>query len=286
MIKSPLRYPGGKSRAVKYLLKFIPEFKEFREPFFGGGSLSFYYVQENPSAKFSASDLNYELYCFWNELKNNKANLIKEITFIKKSYNNGRNLYEEIMGRRNDDLSCFQRAVDFFVLNRITFSGIADSGGYSERSFHERFTDSSIERLEYAYDVIKHIDFYNVGYEELINKEGKDVFIFLDPPYYSTASSKLYGKNGDLHTGFDHIEFFETLKKCKHNFLITYDNDKFIKDLWQDFHQLEWKLQYGMNNYKRGYCEKGREILVSNYPLDVFKINTVNILSYQKASAI
>jgi DNA adenine methylase len=38
MIKSPLRYPGGKSRAVKYLSQFIPEFKEFREPFFGGGT--------------------------------------------------------------------------------------------------------------------------------------------------------------------------------------------------------------------------------------------------------
>lgn len=32
MIKSPLRYPGGKSRAVKIISPIIPEFKEFREP--------------------------------------------------------------------------------------------------------------------------------------------------------------------------------------------------------------------------------------------------------------
>ncbi|MEW6607053.1 MAG: DNA adenine methylase [bacterium] len=45
MIKSPLRYPCGKSRAVGYLYKFIPQYEELREPFFGGGSFSFYCVQ-------------------------------------------------------------------------------------------------------------------------------------------------------------------------------------------------------------------------------------------------
>ena len=274
MIKSPLRYPGGKSRAVKYLSQFIPKFKELREPFFGGGSVSFYYVQNNPSAAFFASDLNYELYCFWSELKKSKDKLIREITFIKESYNDGRKLYKEIMERRNDDLTCLQRAIDFFILNRITFSGIADSGGYSEQSFHKRFTDSSIERLETAYNIVKRIEFSNSGYEELIDRPGEDVFIFLDPPYYSTTNSKLYGKNGNLHTNFDHIKFFETLRNCKQNFLITYDNNEFIRDLWHGFHQIQWKLQYGMNNYKRGYCESGSEILIANYPLEE-KGNTI-----------
>ena len=37
-IKTPLRYPGGKSRAAERLLKLAPQCKEFREPFLGGGS--------------------------------------------------------------------------------------------------------------------------------------------------------------------------------------------------------------------------------------------------------
>lgn len=275
MIKSPLRYPGGKSKAVKYLSQFIPAFKEFREPFFGGGSLSFYYAQKSPSAKFLANDLNFELYCFWSELKDNKDNLISQIIRIKNSYRDGKALYREIMDRRNTDLTCFQRAVDFFILNRITFSGVADSGGYSERSFHERFTDSSIERLEYAYEVIKHIDFSNLGYEYLINKPGKDVFIFLDPPYYSNTNSRLYGKNGDLHAGFDHVRLYEALKDCGHNFLITYDDDPFIRGLYNGFEQVQWKLQYGMNNYKKGYCEQGREILISNFPIAILTISPI-----------
>jgi len=42
MIKSPLRYPGGKSRAVQRLLALVPDvFDEYREPFVGGGLFSF-----------------------------------------------------------------------------------------------------------------------------------------------------------------------------------------------------------------------------------------------------
>ncbi len=39
-IKSPLRYPGGKSKALDRIIPLIPgDFDEFREPFVGGGSV-------------------------------------------------------------------------------------------------------------------------------------------------------------------------------------------------------------------------------------------------------
>ena len=44
-LKTPLRYPGGKSRAVKKMAHYFPDFndyKEFREPFLGGGSVALY----------------------------------------------------------------------------------------------------------------------------------------------------------------------------------------------------------------------------------------------------
>ena len=42
-LKTPLRYPGGKSRAIKKMAQFFPEmneYTEFREPFLGGGSVA------------------------------------------------------------------------------------------------------------------------------------------------------------------------------------------------------------------------------------------------------
>ena len=39
-VKTPLRYPGGKSRGMKVLDLFLPEtITEYREPFVGGGSV-------------------------------------------------------------------------------------------------------------------------------------------------------------------------------------------------------------------------------------------------------
>ena len=42
-LKTPLRYPGGKSRAVKKMDQYFPDLRnyvEFREPFLGGGSVA------------------------------------------------------------------------------------------------------------------------------------------------------------------------------------------------------------------------------------------------------
>ena len=70
-IVSPLRYPGGKSRAIKNILPLIPyNFDEFIEPFVGGGSV-FISARQNifNNAKYVINDLNFDLYCFWKYAK-------------------------------------------------------------------------------------------------------------------------------------------------------------------------------------------------------------------------
>ena len=45
MMKTPLRYPGGKSRATKKIAQFLPDltkYKSYHEPFLGGGSVALY----------------------------------------------------------------------------------------------------------------------------------------------------------------------------------------------------------------------------------------------------
>ena len=59
MIKSPLRYPGGKSKAIDQIAEYIPDsFSEYREPFVGGGSVFIYLKQKFPHFKFWINDLN------------------------------------------------------------------------------------------------------------------------------------------------------------------------------------------------------------------------------------
>ncbi len=265
-LKSPLRYPGGKSRAIKILMPFFPkDFDELAEPFFGGGSVGLYLAQNFGLKQIFANDLNTDLYCFWQTLKTQNKALIDEIERTRQTHTNGRELYEKLLARRGENLSNFQRAVDFFVLNRITFSGVVDCGGYSQKAYESRFTPSSIERLKNMDGILRNFTFSNQSYERLLQNNGKRVFIFLDPPYFSASKSKLYGKKGDLHTNFNHERLCEHLKNTKHRFLLTYDDSEFIRELYKDFYKLKYTLQYGMNNFKQTKANKGQELLISNY---------------------
>lgn len=274
MIKSPLRYPGGKSRAIQQMKSLLPkEFKEYREPFVGGGSFFIYLRQVYPKLKIWINDLNPELYFFWKYAQIDSEKLAKETLKIKSERTNGRDLFNELVNVNSENLSEFERAVRFFILNRITFSGVVESGGYSQLAFVGRFTESSIERVAKLGKLLEGIKITHLDYRELLSDDGKEVFTFLDPPYFKATKSKLYGKNGILHTGFNHNEFALEMTKCNHSWLITYDDSPQIRENFEFANIYDWELQYGMNNYQQGKADKGSELFISNYKLPIKRKN-------------
>ncbi len=265
-IKSPLRYPGGKSRAIQRMKALLPEkFAEYREPFVGGGSFFIYLRQKRPDLKIWINDLNPELHCFWKYAQIDSQKLARALFVVKKERQNGQELFDELLKVDVASLTEFERAVRFFVLNRITFSGVVESGGYSQLAFETRFTESSIERVAKLGPLLEGIRITQLDYRQLLHDGGPAVFTFLDPPYFKATKSRLYGRNGILHTGFNHEEFAEEMKTCNHSWLITYDDSPEIRRNFSFANIYEWELQYGMNNYKQGKAEKGSELFITNY---------------------
>ncbi|MDR1216452.1 MAG: DNA adenine methylase [Treponema sp.] len=264
MIRSPLRYPGGKSRAVETIAKLIPDFDEFREPFLGGGSVFVYVKQCYPNKKYWINDLYSELYKFWIMTQKDVNALIAKVYEWREKYPAGKELFQ-FLNKNSENFNDLERASAFFIYNRITFSGTTLSGGYSESAFKGRFTESSIERLNGLAKVINGSTITNYDYEELVKKEGKNVFIFLDPPYYSATKSALYGKNGDLHKSFDHRRFAENMKNCKHKWLITYDDSEYIRGLFSFANIIPWNLTYGMRNTTVNSDQNGKELFISRF---------------------
>jgi DNA adenine methylase len=270
-IKSPLRYPGGKSRAIQRIKDLLPdEFDEYREPFVGGGSFFIYLKQNRPDLKIWINDLNPELYYFWKHAQIDAEKLACELRIVRQARENGQELFEELLQIDSSSLTELERAVRFFILNRISFSGVVEAGGYSQLAFETRFTDSSIERLAKIGPLLDGIKITQLDYRQLLQDGDKTVFTFLDPPYFKAAKSRLYGKNGILHTSFNHKEFAQEMKTCDHLWLITYDDSPEIRKNFSYANIVEWELQYGMNNYKQGKAEKGNELFITNYnPLKV-----------------
>lgn len=263
-IKTPLRYPGGKTRASEMLVKNMPDFTEYREPFIGGGSVFIKAIQNYPSANYWINDLYYDLYCFWDEVKNNMNELIVIVKKWKNEYTNGKELHNFLCDNLFN-FSKIERGAAFFVLNRITFSGTSLSGGYSQGAFNGRFTDSSIERIEKVQPLLLNTKITNFDYSELLQKDGDNVFIFMDPPYHTATKSALYGNNGKLHKGFDHERFANEVKSCKHKWLITYDDCDYIRNLYKDYTIIPFELMYGMRNVTKNAEMKGNEIIIANY---------------------
>ena len=214
------------------------------------------------------NDLYFELFKFWEMSQKDIVGLIEKIQEWRMAYPVGKDLYQ-FLNTHLDTFDDIERATAFFIYNRITFSGTSLSGGYSEAAFKGRFTESSIQRLsEFASLVHHNTQITNLDYQEVVEKEGKNVFVFLDPPYYSATKSALYGKKGYLHKVFDHQKFAQTMKKCKHKWLITYDDSPYIRELFSFANITPWTLTYGMRNVTDSSDQKGKELFISNYPLN------------------
>ena len=247
--QSVLRYPGGKTRAVKILDKIlndnfeINKFDTLISPFFGGGSFE-YYFQNKYNLKIIANDKFTPLYNFWMQVKENKIELYDELIKIKNvTKENFKNYKKNLLNK-----SGLEQAIYYFIINRCSFSGATTSGGFSQESSTKRFTISSIEKIKKLN--LSNINFYNEDFDKFINDTQTETsIIFLDPPYYLEKKSKLYGTSGDLHENFDHEKLFNTIKKYN-NWLITYNNCSYIKELYKNYTIIEVSWSYSMNKTK------------------------------------
>jgi DNA adenine methylase len=94
LLKSPLRYPGGESKAIPQIINYLPEhFTEYREPFLGGGSLFIYLKQQRPKLKCWINGLNVDLYYFWCAAQQENQKLVEAIWKIKRKHSDGRKLF-------------------------------------------------------------------------------------------------------------------------------------------------------------------------------------------------
>jgi DNA adenine methylase len=242
---SPLRYPGGKTRACKKLFELFQEYfdetkyKTLVSPFFGGGSFEFY--MEEHFDTIIANDKFTPLITFWKECQSNPLPLCDQLE--NQLGNVTKETFLELRSQINHSPWMY------FVLNRCSFSGSTLSGGFSKEASQKRFTLSSIQKIKNLH--LNKFTFTNLDFEDCLNEYfNSQAFLFLDPPYYLEKKSKLYGNKGDLHENFDHQRLFECLSHKK-GWMMTYNSCDYIKELYQDYTLIETSWSYGMNASKQ-----------------------------------
>lgn len=281
-LKTCLRYPGGKSKATKTLAPWFPkDFKEYREPFIGGGSVAIYTTQAYPNVPIWINDLYVPLYNFWIQLRDRGEDLSTVLNGIKtkvsdyETQSDRDQAHKELFNQTKVDINSqdgLDRAVSFFILNKCSFSGLTENSTFSPTASRSNFSFVGIEKLKEYSQLIKNWKITNLDYSEVMNAPGKDTFVFLDPPY--DIKDFLYGKDREMHKSFDHDVFAENVYKCPHEFMITYNLNERLTEMYKEYHLREWKLRYSMaHRGEKGTDENIKtELLVTNYSTETKSI--------------
>ncbi|MEP6513086.1 MAG: DNA adenine methylase [Parafilimonas sp.] len=243
--RSPLRYPGGKTRGIEFIFNFFPKnADELLSPFFGGGSIELFAASKN--IKVFGYDIFSPLVEFWQCLITEPNKLADEVEIF---FPLSKNKFYKLQQTQTNFKNKLERAAVYYVLNRSSFSGATLSGGMSPQ--HPRFTKTSIERLREFYN--PNISVEKADFKTSLKKYS-DMFAYLDPPYL--IKSSLYGKKGDAHKDFDHEALSEILKKREH-WILSYNNCDEIRKLYAGFPVIIPNWKYGMSNNKNS-----KEVLI------------------------
>ena len=272
--KTPLRYPGGKSRACTKMDLYFPDLRnyvEFREPFLGGGSVAIHISKKYPHLKIWVNDLYEPLVNFWQNLQMFGVELKDQLLDYKLSHNDpdsARVLFTSSKELINSsDCTPLDRAVAFYIVNKCSFSGLTESSSFSAQASNSNFSVRGIEKLPGYQEIISNWNINNYSYEYLMEKDTHDdLFIYLDPPY--DIKDNLYGRKGSTHKGFDHDRFAADCNKYSHiNMMVSYNSDQLVKDRFKDWNAAEFDLTYTMRSvgeYMKDQ-EGRKELLLMNY---------------------
>lgn len=169
-------------------------------------------------------------------------------------------------------LSLEERAARTLLVNRISFSGMGDSGSLSK----DRFTAFKLDSLDRVYETSKllnRMEILNASFEETMkhayDKPDKS-FVFLDPPYWKQEASGLYGRHGDTHRGFPHEKFAGCTKALPCKWFVTYDDSVKVRQMFDGCYIKPFTIPGGyvmaMKNSEDALA--GEEVFITNYELD------------------
>lgn len=263
-----LRYPGGKSKLLAYLINYLPESKDLKgtyiEPFVGGGSVFFYMNPQNALI----SDLNSELITLYRGIKLYPHKVWE--TF--ESFPSGKTSYYKIRDDRTKGEPLYFRAARTLYLNRTCFKGMwrhNNNGNFNvgyggeERRWviaHENIIELSM--------IFRRAEIQSKDFEEVIMASSKNDFIFLDPPY-KPGEKDLH----ELHYGNGKFLFVEQIRlaetlKClpklkKIRWAMTNSSHNDILKLYKGF-KIK-KIPVGTGQRPGIQTSNSNEVLITNY---------------------
>lgn len=259
MNPSPLRYPGGKYKLYKYIDALVKTngCTTYIEPFCGGAAIALELLFNNVVKKIIINDFDYTIYCFWDSVLNNTENFISLILNTEVSIQEWARQKE--IRNNLKEYNKLEIGFSTFFLNRTNRSGIIDkagpiggkkqTGNYSiDCRFNKEKLIKQILKIASYRDKIKLYNLEALDFIDQVILNTRNSFTFFDPPYYS--------KGPELYTNFynhhDHVKLANEIvdKMKRRKWIVTYDNAIEITKMYYNIEQIEFELQYSLQEKK------------------------------------
>lgn len=243
-MKSFIPWIGGKSLLAKKITAEFPDsFGRYIEVFGGGASVLFSSEKHAPIEVYN--DANGDLVNLFRCIKYHREELQKEIRY----YLNSREMFGDIRKRLDcPGFTDIQRAAMFFVLIKTSFGADARSYGCSDRAISTESFDRIEKRLE-------HVNIEHKDFEPLIKQYDRpDALFYCDPPYHSTERHY-----SERFSEADHYRLNGVLTAIKGRFILSYNDDDFVRGLYKNFNIQAVSRQ---NNLSAGQF---KEVIIKNY---------------------
>ncbi len=247
---SPIRYAGGKSLAVGYILELLPDnITKVVSPFFGGGS-----VEIAMSKYLDLEVIGYDIFdilCnYWKFQIENPKLLYEELKKLKpnkEEFERIRKILNKVW-KKEITLDPLTLAV-YYVYNFNLSYGPGFMGWSSDIYLKEDKYKKIIEKIRDFNP--KNLKVECADFQEVI-KNNSNTFMYLDPPYYIGKDSKMFKgvypmRNIPVHhNGFPHDILRDLLKNHKGGFVLSYNDCPTIREYYKDFKQFFPSWQYTM----------------------------------------
>lgn len=226
-LKPLIKWSGGKSDELSYILHHLPDhYNTYLEPFVGGGSL-FFHLQP---AQAVISDVHTELIDFYKTLQAGQA---KDIYDFMEAHPNSEETYYQV--RNQQPLTRFENAARFYYLRKTCFRGMLryNKQGHFNIPFGKYKTINYQALLKPAYSTLLQRSTILQTSFETIFQDYNDAtnFMFLDPPYDSEFTDYGYCKFGKA----EHEKLAQCFKETDIQCLMVIGKTDFIEQLYRDY---------------------------------------------------
>lgn len=201
------------------------------------------------------NDINDNLVNLFRCVKFHHNALKEEMEFILNSRTVFRN-FEELY--KLDGLTDIQRAAMYLYIIRASYGANTKHFGAKKRNF------SDTEYLEKIKRRFSKVIIENRNFDVIIKRyDNVNTLFYCDPPYYETE--KYYDTGNFTFSEQEHIKLRDVLSDIKGRFILSYNDNKFIRNLYSDFNVDEVERQNNLTSRYKNKNHVYKELIVRNY---------------------